>query len=227
MLANIAAHCVLPKLWNGSKLPGRGVEVVYICTDRKFDLLRLVTILEGKIHVHVGRTEIPCEDQAGQNTVGVQYDDSYRGLIESCLSCIHVLYCDSSAELLSALLALRAFLQRHPEVCTLCLDHVGSFYWADRSECGGARQSASVRQQRWVGALSELIHEHHLVVFAVRPLLLVARERGGGASNYTSSSVSCEHSLCYILKWLLYGPQQERRIKFSYLPKSESSNLVE
>ena len=192
MLVNIVARCVLPKSWNGSQLPGRGVEVVYICTDYKFDLLRLVTVLEGKVHVRAGKAVIPSHDEAGPKTAGILYDDSYKELIKSCLSSVHVVYCNSSAELLSALHALRAFLQNHPEVCALCLDHIASFYWADRSECGGTRQSAEFRQQQWVNALSELVREHHLVVFAARPLLLMAaRDRGGGASSYRSSSVSC------------------------------------
>ena len=50
LLLSITAHCILPKSWKDKKLPGRGVEVIYICTDYKFDLLRLVSILEGKTH---------------------------------------------------------------------------------------------------------------------------------------------------------------------------------
>ena len=196
MLLNIAANCVLPKLWNGSKLPGRGVEVVYICTDYKFDLLRLVTILEGKVHGHAGKAEITGEDQVCHEPTGIQHDDdSHRELIKSCLGRVHIHHCNSSAELLFALHSLKTFLRSHPEVCTLCLDHVGSFYWVDRSECGGTRQSSEYRQQLWVSALSELIQEHHLVVFAARPLLFMARDRGEGPSSYGSGWVSCDHEL--------------------------------
>ena len=173
ILLNVTAHCVLPKSWKTGRLPGRNVEVVYISTDYKLDLLRLVAILEGKV----------CGDNPGHHSrskdaVGTS---EYRKLIKFCLSRVHVLYCNSSTELVIVLHSLKTFLHTHPEVCALVLDNVASYYWVDRCESvrgGGGGGVSEYRQHQWVGALGELTREYHLVVFAAKPLLFEPRERG-------------------------------------------------
>ena len=49
LLLTITAQCVLPRTWCGREVGGREVEVVWVCTDYKFDVLRLVAVLEGKV----------------------------------------------------------------------------------------------------------------------------------------------------------------------------------
>ena len=172
LLLNVTAHCVLPKSWKTGRLPGRNVEVVYISTDYKLDLLRLVAILEGKV----------CEDNAGHHLSSKDATGAsdYRKLIESCLSRVHVLYCNSTTELVAVLHSLKAFLHTHPEVCALVLDNVASYYWVDRCESvrGDGTSALEYHQQQWVGALGELTREYHLVVFTAKPLLFEPREKG-------------------------------------------------
>ena len=182
ILLNVTARCVLPKLWGDRILPGRNVEVVYISTDYKLDILRLVAILEGE----VGKV---CDAQNHKDTTkrlsreDAKATSDYRKLIELCLSRVHVLYCNSSAELVTMLHSLKTFLHTHSDVYVLILDNIASYYWADRSESGRAGTAAASqhRQQQWVSALRELMQEYHLVVFAAKPLLFaksVLREEG-------------------------------------------------
>lgn len=151
LLLNIAANCVLPKSWHGITLPGRNVNAVFISTDYKFDLRRLITIMEGITQSH-----------------GVQQTPQMncKELIGSSLSRLHVVNCDSVDELVLTLYSLKTFLKNHPEVCALFIDNVGTFWWIDKTE-----SSSDGVQQRWTIALVELIREFHLVVFATRPLL--------------------------------------------------------
>ena len=152
LLLNIAAICILPKSWHGISLPGRNVDAVFISTDYKFDLTRLVTIMEGITLSH-----------------GVQPAPQMncKELIASSLSHLHVVNCGSIDELIITLYSLRTFLKNHPAVCALLIDNVGTFWWIDKAESS----TSDTQQQRWTAALIDLIRGFHLVVFAVRPLL--------------------------------------------------------
>ena len=190
VLLNIAAHCTLPKSWKGRRFPGRSTEVIYISTDYKFDLLRLVSLLEGKI----------CQGFQ-QNSVETPSEDSgdYKKVITSCLARAHILYCNSSSELITTLQSMKSFLHNHPEVCVLILDNIANFYWVDRCESGSAGITAMAerRQQQWVGALNDLIQEHHLVVFAAKPLLFgrsISKDKKSH-SKVCSFSHSCPNSV--------------------------------
>lgn len=182
LLLNITARCVLPKFWKDKLLPGRNVEVVYVSTDYKLDLLRLVAILEGA----VGKA---CDVQNHKDTTehlngkDERVTSEYRELIELCLSRVHVLYCNSTTELVTAFQSLKTFLRNHSDVCVLMLDNVASYYWADRSESGRVSTTATsqLRQQQWVSVLGELTQDYHMVVLAAKPLLFaksVLREEG-------------------------------------------------
>ena len=150
--------------------------MVYVCTDYKFSVLRLASILETKIRSKLAcsvppTAATPLSSPAHQPTPSdssAQRDwEEVDRLVLECLDRLHLLRCSSSSELAVALHSLRAFLSRHPDTCLLALDHVGSFYWADKVECG-SRHEFERRQATWLGALSELVRDHHLVVMAAR-----------------------------------------------------------
>ena len=197
VLLNITAQCVLPRIWCGREVGGREVEVVWVCTDYKFDVLRLVAVLEGKVCGMASESEknkvaserclqlLPTPKGQSHSLVdasrprvtqqsapaGFDPDSDYKTLITSCLSRVHVIYCNSSTELGVTLQSLRhSFLHAHPDVCALVLDNVAEFYWMDRAEAGSVRGS-ELRQSVWVEALRLVVEEHHLVIFSARPLL--------------------------------------------------------
>ena len=203
LLFNLTAQCVLPQRWREREVGGRGVEVVWVSTDYKFDVLRMVAVLEGKVRGQEARGEegeavsgsgfhqLPALGSQTHTQPGVSSTsdgEDYRSLITSCLSRVHVIYCNSTTELGITLQSLRqSFLPAHPDVCGLVLDNVAEFYWVDRAEAGSVRGS-EVRQSVWVGALRGLVEEHHVVVFAARPLLFAqttttAPRRGRQASE--------------------------------------------
>ena len=200
ILLNIAAQCVLPRKWRGREIGGKEVEVVWVSTDHKLDLLRLVAILEGGICDNPydtdegsGRTATDGQLRSTQRLSSVYHSAAghgssvraresvcekdresadYKALIMSCLSRLHVVHCSSSTELGLTLQSLRhSFLSAHPDVCALFMDNVAEFHWLDRAEAAGSLHGAQVKQSTWVSALRLLMEEHHLVAFAARPLL--------------------------------------------------------
>lgn len=152
LLLNIAAICILPNSWHGVSLPGRNVDAVFISTDYKLNLGRLVTIMEGIAQSHgvQSTTQMNCKE-----------------LIASSLSRLHVVNCDSMDEFVLTLYSLRTFLVNHREVCALFIDSIATYWWIDKAE----RLTGDTTEQRWTAALIDLIREFHLVVFATRPLL--------------------------------------------------------
>lgn len=195
LLCNITAHCVLPRSWKSVNLPGRSIEVVYISTDYKFDVLRLVTVLEGRIQQACNSRQVG----------GASRDPAdYEELIKACLSRAHILYCRSSTELLATLLSLKTFVSNHPEVCVLILDNVASFYWTDRCETGntGMASASEHRQLPWVGAFAELVQEHHLVAFAAKPHIFGRSRSKASHSNGTQiDSATTKYNVSCLCIW--------------------------
>ena len=191
LLLNITAQCVLPRRWCAREIGGREVEVVWVSTDHKFDVLRLVAILEGKVcgqqtsggdhttQEHMCSLEGTTYFQ-DSGTREAPRDPDYEDMITSCLSRVHVVYCNSSSELGMTLQSLRlSLLRTHPDVCTLVLDNIAEFYWVDRAVHVSGSEA---RQAVWVDTLRVLIEEHHLVVFAAKPLLFAQKPQKPKAS---------------------------------------------
>ena len=158
LLLNIVAYCTLPKVVGSNMSLGKEVDVVYVCTDYKLDLLRLVAVLEAKLNVAYSNGGASCAS-------------TVKEAVKSCLSRTHVTHCSSSSELSATLDFLRStYLPRHPEVAAVVLDNVASFYWMDRSRLSKPADRPSL--ELWVKSMSNLIREHHLVLFAAKPLLM-------------------------------------------------------
>lgn len=189
ILLNIAVQCSLPKTWQGRKLGGREGEVLYISTDYKFDVFRLMTILEGRVLNEALHTEAIDET----TPQGVPHSKSeYKELISSSLARVHVAYCCSSSELAVSLQSLKTFLHNHPKVCVLMLDNVAAYYWTDR----GKTAVVEGNEHQWITSLNELKQEYHLIVFAAKPLLLnkpimIMSKQKGEYDGKVSTQYSC------------------------------------
>jgi hypothetical protein len=228
---------------------GRAVEVVWVCTDYKFDVLRLVAVLEGKVcsltsgaeqdeataerRFHVlptfegqshslidasahSRTRV-TQHSMGSASNGADSDSDYKTLITSCLSRVHVLYCNSSTELGVTLQTLRqSFLRVHSDVCALVLDNVAEFYWVDRAEAGSVRGS-ELKQSVWVEALRALVEEHHVVVFSALPLLFAQTTTQKGRQDKGRGKSRPDSVMC--LQW-------RQMIKYRFLLTSSSSHCT-
>ena len=199
MLLNITAQCVLPRWWGGREVGGKAVEVVWVSTDHKFDVLRLAAILEVKLH-RSDRAAGQGKERGMARAVTDITDVDFEGLISTCLSRVHVLYCNSSTELAAALQSLRlSLLRQRPDVCSLVIDNVAEFYWRDRAEAGSVR-GCETRQAQWVGTLRSLVEESHVVVFAAKPLLFAQQVSSNGkAGSKVSNRYNDDDTTIYSL----------------------------
>ncbi|KAL5481853.1 hypothetical protein EMCRGX_G022113 [Ephydatia muelleri] len=79
LLLNIVAYCTLPKVVGSNMSLGKEVDVVYVCTDYKLDLLRLVTVLEAKLNVAYSNGGASCAS-------------TVKEAVKSCLSRTHTMW---------------------------------------------------------------------------------------------------------------------------------------
>ncbi|XP_058579697.1 DNA repair protein XRCC2 [Neofelis nebulosa] len=149
MLYHLTARCVLPKSEGGLE-----VEVLFVDTDYRFDMLRLVTILERRL-------------SGGSGGSGGSED-----AVKRCLGRLFVVSCGSSTHLLLTLHSLESTVCGHPSLCLLILDSLSAFYWIDRANGGESTNSQESALKKCSQFLEKLAHEYRLVVFATTQSLM-------------------------------------------------------
>ena len=177
LLLNITAHCILPKEWEGFLLGGRGIGVAYISIDRKFDVLRLVSILERKVLRLLGRekdlvaedfvslqaTHIACTNRQRFSSQQASVD---KTLIETCLKRVYIFSCRSCQELTLTMISLKQFLRNSPHVNMIIIDHVYAFEWQDIDiETKDNLQVTISSTVPWIELLQEIVGENQVTVF--------------------------------------------------------------
>ena len=135
---NMAAEALIPRYHNDSLLGGSEMGVVYISTNYKFDLLRLVGILERKLLVRLSSegeglkvsdegivtlrdTEVPVSSKSPP--VSLEEPSIDKELIKSCLKKLYILNCDSIHSLTMTVVFLKQFLINSPHVELILIDH--------------------------------------------------------------------------------------------------------
>lgn len=194
MLLHLIANCILPKSWKDLHLGGRGVGIIFVDTDFHFQLLRLVTIMEYRIHramrkIHE-KTGIPNFEEkfvlnhASASSSGNSSKD-IEDFIRVCLARLFILRCNSSLELLASMLSLEQMLIAKPEVCVVMIDSLSAFYWIDRSTGGESTTDQEQNMRKIIEVIQKYSKEHHLVFIATTHAIFSASKRTqDGVENY-------------------------------------------
>ncbi|KAK9822572.1 hypothetical protein WJX74_006276 [Apatococcus lobatus] len=183
LLTQAAAAAILPKV-SGLDL-GRGEHAIYLDLDGKFDLIRLMQVLQGRLRA--------AEPEANQQ--GVELPDD---VLRPSLQRFHLIQCHSSFDYLAALWTLRNLIPilQEAEGCQLLLlDNVAAFYWLDRicqptpsappgpradlSGQGGVLTLQSVHAAAGQ-MLKDLMRTHRLVCLATRHNILTSQGDADG-----------------------------------------------
>lgn len=130
---------VLPAVFNGHKLDGRGGAVVLLDTDGRVDVQRLYTIIEGVV-----RHALDGGDMSSTEAT----DETIAALIRESMQHIHIFRPHTSSSLLSTLQSLSTYLLNHLRPAGqsralhgIFIDSLSAFYWADRLRDEIARTS--------------------------------------------------------------------------------------
>ncbi|CAH1246856.1 XRCC2 [Branchiostoma lanceolatum] len=141
MLLHLTARCILPTSQGGLE-----AGVVFVDTDYHFDILRLVTVLEGRL-------ETTDEDR-----------------VKQCLRRLYIVRCNSSEQLVITLHSLEHIIASSSEVSLLIVDSISAFYWLDRST-DDSISGQELNQRRCVDILSRYLSDYGIVLIATKQAL--------------------------------------------------------
>ena len=159
MLLNLIVACTLPKVWKGIPMRGAEAKVVFISTDYKFSILRLVFIMEQKIRKILSNANHNSESSGpGEPTAlsvqekslinSEQLETEVESLVQECLQRLQVVYCNSSQQLFVTLHYLESQFVTNPAFSLLIIDPISTFYWVDKfiSNENTNQQGANIRR---------------------------------------------------------------------------------
>jgi len=163
LLLNIIADTILPDQWNSIKLPGRNLSAIFISTDYKFDLLRLVCIMDNKLSEALQKQNVKFKKCLPSIV-------EQKSIVISSLERCHVFKTSSEDKLLSTTEWIATFLQHRLNVSVIAIDNVAAYYWIERSKHGQVEYET--KQKCLVNSLKALVQNNKIVLVYTVPLLM-------------------------------------------------------
>ncbi|XP_052220663.1 DNA repair protein XRCC2-like isoform X2 [Dreissena polymorpha] len=185
-LSHLIVQCILPEAWSSIDLGGRGASVIFIDTEYKFSILRLVSLMEKQVLQKLADCGKEFRLDASQIEV----------FIEECLERLYIVRCSSSEELVITLHSLEGVICNDPNISLVMIDSISAFYWLDRSLGGDSIPAQEANLKLTVEALTKLVNTYNLVLFATKSAVYkkksqdsVGFDRGSGV--YDMSNTGC------------------------------------
>ena len=165
LLFNVIADTILPDRWNSIRLPGRNLSAIFISTDHKFDILRLVCVMENKLKEALQKQNIKFKKSLPSIV-------EQKSIVTSALERCHVFKTSCGDELLGTIEWLPKFLQHNLNVSIIAIDNVAAYYWMERSKYGQVEYEC--KQKCMVSGLKKLLLGHHLIILYTVPSLMTS-----------------------------------------------------
>ncbi|XP_055038618.1 DNA repair protein XRCC2 [Misgurnus anguillicaudatus] len=171
-LYHLITRCIMPVQSGGLE-----VGVVFIDTDYHFDMLRLVSILEGRLDEH-SKEGYGCENEPEE--------------VCSCLRRLSVVHCNSSAQLLLTLHYLENSFTIQSFPALLVIDSISAFYWVDRYSGGDSIVFQEANLKKCTNLLDKLRKNYGIVIFATTHAIMrnYGTASDSGLSDVPGSSLS-------------------------------------
>ncbi|XP_067291097.1 DNA repair protein XRCC2 isoform X2 [Pseudorasbora parva] len=170
-LYHLIIRCIMP-VQNG----GLEVGVVFIDTDYHFDMLRLVSTLEGRL--------------AKDLKEGDDSENEPEERVRSCLRRLSVVHCNSSVQLLLTLHYLESTFSSQSSPGLLVIDSISAFYWVDRFNGGESTVCQEANLRKCAELLDRLRKNYGIVIFATTHAIMRNYGSDPGVSDVPGSSSS-------------------------------------
>ncbi|XP_033731897.1 DNA repair protein XRCC2-like [Pecten maximus] len=219
MLLHIACSLILPKTWRGWNFGGCGASLMFIDTDYKFSILRLVTLLEKKITDFLEQNHQVTFTGNPVTTFNPNSRD-VEILIKESLERLNVLQCKSSIQLLATLHSLESSISTNLDICVIMIDSISAFYWLDRCAGGESVTAQEHVMNLIVNILSRLVNDYNLVLFATKSAYFKRKLKESERGDDSACTVEMDHSEFLSRNW-------SRFVKNRLVLKRDSSNDVQ
>lgn len=167
---NLITRCILPKVWKDIPVGGPESKVIFISTDYKFSLLRLVLILEKKIteilQSHLSKVSQNAND--GDNVAELDIESEVQLFTDDCLQRAQVVYCSSSWQLFLTLHSLEYQLTTDASFSLLVIDSISTFYWLDRFCANDNISNQGLNIRRITKILKKFVNDLNIFVIATK-----------------------------------------------------------
>ncbi|XP_058621500.1 DNA repair protein XRCC2 [Onychostoma macrolepis] len=170
-LYHLITRCIMPVQSGGLE-----VAVVFVDTDYHFDMLRLVSVLEGRL--------------AEDSKEGDCSENEPEERVRSCLRRLSVVHCNSSVQLLLTLHYLENTFSSQASLCLLVIDSISSFYWVDRFNGGESTVCQEANLRKCAELLDRLRRNYGIVIFATTHAIMRNYGSDSGVSEVPGSSSS-------------------------------------
>lgn len=179
---------ILPDYWNDIHLSGHDAGVIFIDTEMKFSILRLVNLLEKYILKKVTESSVPSNIES----------DKLESFIMKCLKNLHVILCPDSEKFVITLNSLESLLANNPNISSIMIDSISAFYWIDRAAGGESVPLQETNMKLATQAIMKLVNTYNLVVFAVKHAVFKKKSQEGCLDTLTDGrpvNISIENYL--------------------------------
>ncbi|KTF72358.1 hypothetical protein cypCar_00044304 [Cyprinus carpio] len=170
-LYHLITRCIMPVQSGGLE-----VAVVFVDTDYHFDMLRFVSVLEGRL--------------AEDSKEGDGSENEPEERVRSCLGRVSVVHCNSSVQLLLTLQYLENTFSSQPSLGLLIIDSISSFYWVDRFNGGESTVCQEANLRKCAELLDRLRRNYGIVIFATTHAIMRNYGSDPGVSEVPGSSSS-------------------------------------
>lgn len=152
---------ILPSEWKGYNLKGADASIIFIDTDYKFQILRLVNLIEKRM--------TNCVDCGDKTVIGSKVSsDDIEELVKESLRKLIIIRCTSSFHFLMTLHSLETVVSNNPDIAVLMIDSISTYYWLDRCNGGENIQAQEKNMKLIVEQVTKLVNSYSLVLFATK-----------------------------------------------------------
>ena len=163
LLLHLVANCILPKSLEDVEIGGLECGVVFIDADYQLSMIRLVSLMEARIH--------SIKRGNGDKLKHIKVEQT----IQTCLERLHIIKCNNSSELVLSLFSVETLLASKPNISIMMIDSISAFYYMDRG-IGEGNSHQEANQRNVAKAIEKLTSSFKIAVMVSK--LALFKKRG-------------------------------------------------
>lgn len=160
------------------------------CANQKCNESNKETCLQQNVNSDLHSASCRTTKTADRSIDEAQFsppsEEEVETFLKACLKRLYMVKIATSNQLVITLHSLESLLASQCDISVLMMDSVSAFYWVDKMKGDGAHHQG-VNQKLAFGALSRLVKDYHLVLFASKAALVIKQPQNEFSSRLDST----------------------------------------